>query len=170
MKRLVLLVALLFAAALCASAQYKEYYVLEEVGMENPSLYSVKIDWEKKFFFIEGDGENDGPIKNYKENGKTRTFDAYYPPAIGVDGKAYSVVFVDEGEDKYTITMTIQGHKMVFKTTTKKPIGSGGGDRMQAMKESISKGLTNGIEALKKKQAENKAKKEAKKQAEPAKK
>lgn len=30
--------ALLFAAALCASAQYKEYYVLEEVGMENPSL------------------------------------------------------------------------------------------------------------------------------------
>ena len=35
---------------------------------------------------------------------------------------------------------------------------------------SLSKGLTNGIEALKKKQAENKAKKEAKKQAEPAKK
>jgi serine protease inhibitor ecotin len=67
----VLLVALLFAAALCASAQYKEYYVLEEVGMENPSL---------------------------------------------------------------------------------------------------SKGLANGIDALKKKQAENKAKKEAKKQAEPAKK
>lgn len=44
---------------------------------------------------------------------------------------------------------------MTFETTTKKPIGSGscGGDRMQAVKE------------LKKKQEENKAKKEAKKQS-----
>lgn len=55
---------------------------------------------------------------------------------------------------------------MTFKTTTKRPLGSGGGDRMQAVKESITKGLNNGIDALKKKQAENKAKKEAKKQAE----
>ena len=115
---------------------------------------------------IEGDGENDGPIKNYKENGNTRTFDAYYPPGTGLKNKAYSVVFVSDGDDKYTISMTIEGYKMTFKTTTKRPLGSGGGDRMQAVKESITKGLNNGIDALKKKQAENKAKKEAKKQAE----
>lgn len=55
---------------------------------------------------------------------------------------------------------------MTFKTTTKKPRGAGGGsDRMQEMKENIGKGIANGIEALKKKQEENKAKKEAKKQA-----
>lgn len=166
MKRIILLAALILASAAYASAQYKEYYITEEVGQENPSLYSVKIDWEKKLFFIEGDGENDGPIKNYKENGNTRTFDAYYPPKTGIESKAYSVVFVSDGDDKYTISMTIEGYKMTFKTTTKKPIGAGGGDRMQGVKESISKGLSNGLDALKKKQAENKAKKEAKKQAE----
>ena len=166
MKRIILLAALFVASAFYASAQYKEYYITEEVGKENPSLYSVKIDWENKLFFIEGDGENDGPIKNYKENGNTRTFDAYYPPGTGLKNKAYSVVFVSDGDDKYTISMTIEGYKMTFKTTTKRPLGSGGGDRMQAVKESITKGLNNGIDALKKKQAENKAKKEAKKQAE----
>lgn len=49
--------------------------------------------------------------------------------------------------------------------TTKKPIGSGGGgDRIQSMKESIGQGLNKGLDALKKKQEEIKAKKEAKKQ------
>jgi hypothetical protein len=165
MRRIILVAAMLFAAAFYASAQYKEYYIVEEVGQENPSLYSIKIDWEKMFFFVEGDGENDGPIKNYKENGSTRTFDAYYPPKSGINGKLYSVVFVSDGDDKYTISLTGHGPKMTFKTTTRKPIGSGGGDRMQSVKESISKGINSGIDALKKKQEENKAKKEAKKQA-----
>jgi hypothetical protein len=52
---------------------------------------------------------------------------------------------------------------MVFNTTTKKPAGSGGGGKIQSIKESIGKGITDGIDALKKKQEENKAKKEAKK-------
>ena len=166
MKRFILLAVFFLATALYASAQYTEYYVVEQVGKEHPELYSVKIDWDNKLFFIEGDGENDGPIKNYKESGNKRTFDAYYPPKTGLKDKAYSVVFVSDGEDKYTISMTINGYTMTFKTTTKKPRGTGGGsDRMQEMKETIGKGITDGIEALKKKQEENKAKKEAKKQA-----
>jgi hypothetical protein len=166
MKRFILLAVSFFATAIYASAQYKEYYVLEQVGNEYPDLYSVKIDWDNKLFFIEGDGHNDGPIKNYKESGNKRTFDAYYASTSGIKEKAYSVVFVSDGEEKYTITMTMNGHTMTFKTTTKKPRGAGGGsDRVQEMKETIGKGITNGIEALKKKQEENKAKKEAKKQA-----
>ena len=134
------------ATAFYASAQYQEYYITEEVGQEHPSLYSVKIDWKNNFFFIEGDGANDGPIKNLKD-------------------KAYDVVFVSDGDDKYTISMTISGYTMTFKTTTKKPVGSGGGgDRIQSMKESIGQGLNKGLDALKKKQEENKAKKEPKKQ------
>ena len=86
--------AMFLATAIYASAEYKEYYILEQVGQEHPELYSVKIDWDNKFFFIEGDGENDGPIKNYKESGNKRTFDAYYPVKTGIKDKAYAVVFV----------------------------------------------------------------------------
>ena len=167
MKRLIFFAVIFFAAAFHASAQYQEYYILEQVGQENPSLYSIKIDWKNKFFFIEGDGANDGPIRNYKESGNKRTFDAYYPPETGLgnNAKAYSVVFVSDGEDKYTITMTTEGYTQTFKTTTKKPFKPGeGGNRVQSMKDAIGKGITNGIDALKKKQEENKAKKEAKKQ------
>lgn len=70
MKKIILLEALLLSTAFYVSAQYKEYFILEEVGQESPSLYSMKIDWERKLFFIEGDGHNDGPIRNYKENGR----------------------------------------------------------------------------------------------------
>ena len=56
MKRLIFFAVIFFAAAFHASAQYQEYYILEQVGQENPSLYSIKIDWKNNFFFIEGDG------------------------------------------------------------------------------------------------------------------
>ena len=165
MKKLILLAVMFLATAFYASAQYQEYYITEEVGQEHPSLYSVKIDWKNNFFFIEGDGANDGPIKNLKESGNKRTFEAYYPARTGIKDKAYDVVFVSDGDDKYTISMTISGYTMTFKTTTKKPVGSGGGgDRIQSMKESIGQSLNKGLDALKKKQEENKAKKEAKKQ------
>ena len=59
----------------------------------------------------------------------------------------------------------MEGYTQTFKTTTKKPFKPGeGGNRVQSMKDAIGKGITNGIDALKKKQEENKAKKEAKKQ------
>lgn len=164
MKRILLLAVLFLTTAICASAQYKEYYITEEVGREHPSMYSVKIDWNKKLFFIDGDGANDGPIKNYKENGNKRTFDAWYPVESGLNEKAYSVVFITEEDNKYTISLTINGYKMTFKATTRKPMGSRGGSnavqgKFQSMKDAVGKG----VDAIKKKQQENKAKKDAKK-------
>ena len=172
MKRFLLLAVLFVTSAVFASAQvakYTDYYVTEDVGQENPSMYWIRIDWNNKFFFIDGDSANDGPIKNYKESGNKRTFDAWYPVESNINKKAYSVVFVSDGDDKYTITLTIEGYTMTFKTTTKKPAGSGGGnpasDKIQAMKDKIGQGINKGIDAMKKKQEENKAKKEAKKEA-----
>ena len=99
---------------------------MEQVGTDSPNLYSVKIDWKNNFFFIEGDGENDGPIKNLKES--------------GIKNKAYSVVFVDEGEDKYTISMTMNGVTMTYKASTKKPVGPDIHGKMQSVKDAIDKG------------------------------
>lgn len=74
--------------------------------------------------------------------------------------------FIDgDGDDKYTITLTIEGYTTTFKCTTKKPVGSGGGGKIQAMKDKIGEGINEGLDAMKKKQEENKAKKEAKKEA-----
>lgn len=171
MKKFLLLAVLLITSAVYASAQYKDYYITEEVGSSNPSMYWIRIDWNNKFFFIDGDGENDGPIKNYKESGNKRTFDAWYPVGSGINEKVYSVVFTDDGDNKYTISLTLSnGHKLTFKATTKKPVKSGGGggsnsaqDKIQSMKDAVGKGLNKGVDAIKKKQQENKAKKEAKK-------
>ena len=60
--------------------------------------------------------------------------------------------------------MTIEGYTTTFKCTTKKPGGScgGGGGKIQAMKDKIGEGINKGLDAMKKKQEENKAKKEAK--------
>ena len=173
MKRFLLLAALFVTSAVFASAQeakYTDYYVTEEVGQESASMYWIRIDWDNKFFFIDGDNHNDGPIKNYKESGNKRTFDAWYAPSSGINKVAYKVVFVSDGDDKYTITLTIEGYTTTFKCTTKKPGGAGGGgnaasDKIQAMKEKIGHGINKGIDAMKKKQEENKAKKEAKKEA-----
>ena len=171
MKRFLLLAVLFVTSAVFASAQqakYTDYYVTEEVGQENASMYWIRIDWDNKFFFIDGDNHNDGPIKNYKESGNKRTFDAWYAPSSGINEKAYSVVFVSDGDDKYTITLTINGYTATYKATTKKPVGAGGGnaanEKIQAMKEKIGQGINKGIDAIKKKQEENKAKKEAKKE------
>ena len=120
--------AVLFVtSAVFASAQqakYTDYYVTEEVGQESASMYWIRIDWNNKFFFIDGDGD-----------------------------------------DKYTITLTIEGYTTTFKCTTKKPVGSGGGGKIQAMKDKIGEGINEGLDAMKKKQEENKAKKETKKEA-----
>lgn len=174
MKRFLLLAVLFVTSAVFASAQqakYTDYYVTEEVGQESASMYWIRIDWDNKFFFIDGDGDNDGPIKNYKESGNKRTFDAWYAPSSGINKVAYKVVFVSDGDDKYTITLTIEGYTTTYKCTTKKPVGSGGGrggvvgDKMQSVKDKIGQGINKGLDAMKKKQEENKAKKEAKKEA-----
>lgn len=56
--------------------------------------------------------------------------------------------------------MTLEGYTTTFKCTTKKPVGSdgGGGGKIQAMKDKIGEGINKGLDAMKKKQEENKAK------------
>lgn len=169
MKRLFVMAVLLIATALCASAQYKEYYTVEEVGQEYPSLYMFKIDWNNKLFFLEGDGHNDGPIKNYKENGNVRIFDVYSDPGSGLNEKVYSVKFTPDEGDNYTIELNMNGYKAVYKVTTKKPAGRGSDSgsindkisaKTQAMKEAIGRGVTKGLDAIKnksKKKGDNKA-------------
>lgn len=44
------------------------------------------------------------------------------------------MVFVDEGEDKYTISMTMNGVTMTYKASTKKPVGPDINGKMQSAK------------------------------------
>lgn len=164
MKKFAMLAALFLVSAFCASAQYKVYYTVEEVGMEYPRYYSFQIDWNNKLFFVEGDKHNDGPIKNYKENGNSRSFDVYYDPSSGINEKLFSVNFTPDGGDMYTMILNMDGHKSTFKLSTTEPadevdVSAEGAEsikdvinnKTKALKQAIGKGVTKGIESLKKK-------------------
>jgi hypothetical protein len=161
MKKFLLITAMLFAAATLASAQnYKEYFVVEEVGQEYPSWYSFKFDFEGKFFYHESDSEDEqnGLIKNYKENGNTRTFDVY-PSAESSHkgGKDFSATFVTEEDGGITFTMIRpDGYKGTFKLSTTKPGKKGEkSNPVQDAKDKVNakvKGaLDKGLNAIKKK-------------------
>ena len=168
MKRILLLAAMLCAAATVASAQnYKEYFVLEEVGMEYPSWYSFKFDFDGKFFYHESDSEKqqNGLIKNYKENGNTRTFDVYPSKESSMTGKDFSATFVTESETTFTFTMVRpEGYKGTFKLTTVKPKGGGddSGNPFQNAKDKVNaklKGaLDKGLDAIKNREKKEKDK------------
>ena len=172
MKRLFLLAVLFAATAICASAQYTAYYCIPDENGVEPEAYWFQIDWENKLFFVDGDSENDGPIKNYKESGNTRTFDVYYPPTSGIKDKLYSVKFVTEEGGYYRIHLTTHGGvQMSCKLTTTKPSRGGGDDdnsingkinaKAQSIKDAIGKGVSKGLDALKNKE-KNKDKSEKK--------
>lgn len=172
MKRLFLLAVLFAATAICASAQYTAYYCIPDENGVEPEAYWFQIDWENKLFFVDGDSENDGPIKNYKESGNTRTFDVYYPPTSGIKDKLHSVKFVTEEGGFYRIHLTTHGGvQMSFKLTTTKPSRGGGDDensingkinaKTQSIKDAIGKGVSKGLDALKNKE-KNKEKTEKK--------
>ena len=166
MKKILLLAAMLFAAATLASAQnYKEYFVQEEVGQEYPSWYSFKFDFDGKFFYHESDSEKEqnGIIRNYKENGNTRTFDVYPSAQSSLKGKSFSATFVTDSEKTFTFTMVRpDGYKGTFKLTTVKPRGSGGdsGNPIQNAKDKVNekvKGvLDKGLDAIKNKSKKDK--------------
>ena len=175
MKRFLALAVLFLATAICASAQYTKYYTVEQVGQEHPSLYMFQVDWNNKLFFLEGDKHNDGPIKNYKENGNTRTFDVWYAPSSGLNEKIYTVKFITEEGGSYTMELDMGGgYKTVYKLSTTEPVSnrydsgsaSGSGsvnekisEKAQAVKDAFGKG----IDAIKKKSQEKKAEKAEKK-------
>ena len=161
MKRLFVLAVLFATTAICASAQYTEYYTLEEEGQEYPSLYMFQIDWNNKLFFLEGDNHNDGPIKNYKENGNVRTFDVYYAPSSGLNEKVYTVKFAPLEGEEYKLELNMNGYKAVYKVTTRKPAGRGSDSdsvngkinaKAQSIKDAIGKGVSKGLDALKNKE------------------
>ena len=173
MKKLFLLAALLLASAAMASAQYKTYYVVEEVGSEYSAFGRFKIDWGKKLFFLESDSEkeNDGRIKNYKENGNTRTFEVWSSATGYYDEKIYSISFVTEGEGKYSMTLaSTPEFKREFKLSEVEPVSSRGKEEKSAeepaslkskinskvgsVKDAIGKGVNKGLDALKNKKKE----------------
>ena len=176
MKRILLMAAMLLASAFWASADtdpdYSRYYVTEVVS--GYGLYCIRIDWEGKIYELEGDSNNEGVIKNYKENGNQRTFDVYPPARENSNKKIYSVVFTTDSKDTFTITLTTPSNtKSVYKLSTKDPHGMDDssiegkiGEKANAIKNAIGKGINKGIESMKQKKE---AKKEAKNNGEEAK-
>ena len=124
MRKLFFLTALFLVSAQYASAQYQTYYVVEQVGEKGSAFGNFKFDWTGKKFFFESDSpdENDGLIKNFKENGNKRTFDVYPAPISGVDQKAFSAEFTTDGDDRYTFTQDYSnGYKNTYILTTQEP-------------------------------------------------
>lgn len=157
MKKIVLLAVMFLMTAIYASAQYQNYYVVEQVGQESPNAYMFKIDWENKLFFLEGDKHNDGPMKNFKKNGNTSQFDVYYDPSSGLDMLVYSVVFTTEGDGSFTLTTTYDGFKQTYKLSSTEPapkaenINDIISAKTKSVKDAIGKGVSKGLDALKKK-------------------
>lgn len=157
-KFLSLAFMLLFPISYASAQQWKDYYVVEEVGQENASAYWFRIDWDNKYFFMDSDSEDEqkAPIKNYRENGHKRSFDVYYP-AIAGGSKFCSVEFTTAEDGKMTLTQILQGEngqpfKVTYVVSDKKPLkGSGGGDARKDPKELIKGGVDKVTNLFKKK-------------------
>ena len=170
MKRFLFISLMMLASSMFAYADYSRYYVTETVTGRD-GMYCIRIDWQEKLYELEGDG-NEGEIRNLKEDGNKRTFDVYFDEGYGTKKKVLSVVFTTDSKDAFTITtVTPSNEKSVYKCSTKDTMGNGSGSSVEskigekagAVKDAIGKGISNGLDALKKKREENKAKKESEK-------
>lgn len=160
MKKLLLLAIVAFCSISYVQAQqWKDYYVVEEVGQEDASAYWFRIDWDNKYFFMDSDSEDEqkAPIKNYRENGNKRSFDVYYP-AIAGGGKYCSVEFTTAEDGKMTLTLILPGengqtYKPTYIVSDKKPLkgGGNGGDARKDPKELIKGGVDKVTNLFKKK-------------------
>lgn len=165
MKKLLALAVVALVSVVYSYAQeWQPYYVIEEVGQEETAMYWFQIDWKNKLFFLDSDSEDEtkGVMKNYKESGTKKSFDVYYAVGSGYENEMLcSIVFdKEEGEDKYSITRTMEGstHKQKFIVSTKKPVDvsnpedvlKGGGSPKDAIKDGVNKAL-NKINVFKKK-------------------
>ena len=172
MKKFLLIAVMMLASSMFAYAEYSRYYVTETVKAADGSyLYCIRIDWQGKLYELEGDG-NEGEIRNFKETGNQRTFDVWFDEGYGTKKKVLSVVFTTDTKDTFTITLTNPSNvKQVYKLSLKDPHGGDSGSSVEsklgekagAIKNAIGKGVNKGLDALKKKREDNKAKKEAKK-------
>ncbi len=167
MKKLFLLAFFCLFTAAYAQAQYKSYYVVEFKGEGYSPYWKFDIDFAKKLFYLDSDSpsEQNGRMKNYKENGNKKTFDVWTPLESGVDMKICSVEFTEDGGDKYTIVhKMVDGSPMTYIVSTTQPEGSpssdgdGGNDpasklkqKANSVKNAVSKGVNKGLNVFKKK-------------------
>ncbi len=162
MKKILLMAFFCLCMAVGASAQYKEYYSLEQEGMEYPNIGIFRIDWNNKLYFLDSDSEDEtrGQIKNYKESGNKKTFDVWYPEGTGYTGKLYSIEFTTLEEHKFKLVHILAdtGYKQVYTVSDKKPLKSksqGNSDPKTSLtdkvKNSVGNGIKKGLNAIKKK-------------------
>ncbi len=153
MKKFLLLAIVAFCSISHAAAQqWQDYYVVEEVGQENASVYWFRIDWDNNYFFLDSDSEDETkcPMKNLKVNGNKKTFDVYYTQSVG-GGKFCSIEFITEGDGKYKITQIIDNYKATYILSDKKPLKGGGDDARKNPKELIKGGVDKVTNLFKKK-------------------
>lgn len=152
MKRLSLMLFVALFSMSYASAQWKTYYILEQVGVEYPSQSYFKIDWNNKLFFLDSDSEDETkcPIKNLKESGNKKSFDVYYTPSVG-GGKHCSIEFSSSEDGKWTLVQKLPGGKQTFILSDKKPMKDAIRDARKDPKELIKGGVDKVTNLFKKK-------------------
>ena len=156
MKRTILILLVSLASMPYIFAQeWNAYYVVEEVGQKEASAYWFKIDWKNKLYFLDSDSEDEtkGVMKNYKEEGKKKSFDVHYPASAGIKEKLWSIEFTtEEGEDKYSIVQTLpNGHKAKFILSTQEPKKDSDNSvpgKVKSAKEDIKKGVNNALKKI----------------------
>ena len=165
MKKLLLMVILALSVSYYASAEWTTYYVLEQEGAEHPDWYSVKIDWDNNYFFLDSDSEDETkcPIKNLKANGTKKTFDVYYTKSVG-GGRYCGVAFEDKGNNSFYITLYLVGeggknYEFVYRTTDKKPAKEALREARENPGALIKDGFGKVSDFIKKKKEDNKDKK-----------
>ena len=166
MKKLFLLAFFCLFTATFAQAQYKSYYVVEFKGEGYSPYWKFDIDFAKKLFYLDSDSpsEQNGRMKNYKENGNKKTFDVWTPAESGVDMKVCSVEFTADEGDKYTLVhKMVDGPTFTYILSTEDPKSSPYGEdgvnnpadkvkeKANSVKNAVSKGISKGLNALKKK-------------------
>ena len=156
MKKLMTLTFMLLFTVFYASAEWTTYYIVEDKGGCAMSD-RFKIDWENKYFYLDSDSEDEtkSPIKNLKTNGNTKSFDVYYCAMAG-GGKFCSIQFTTEAEGKYTLVQTIQGTKMTFGLSDKKPTKDAIRDARKDPRELIKGGVDKITNVFKKKDKKDK--------------
>lgn len=75
MKRFIITMLLSVVATSAFAQNWQELFCYDLTSGEYRTYY--KIDRDAMYFSFEADGDQNNPIKNYKKNGNTETFDVY---------------------------------------------------------------------------------------------
>ena len=162
MKKLLLLAMVTLFAVSYASADWKTYYVIEQIGQEYPSQSYFKIDWEKKLFFLDSDSEDETkcPMRNIKENGSKKTFAVYYTPSVG-GGLYCNCEFNSDADGKMTLVQSMKNDrggimKLTYILSDKKPLKDAMRDARKDPKELLKGGIEKASNLFKKKDKKEK--------------